>query len=349
MGRAPLAVGLALGGPADPPAWAEACATAAWADAAGLDSLWLPEGHLRRGAPASPLLGLAAFAARTTRIRLATTSLLISIHDPLRVAAEVAALDQLSGGRVVLGLGRGFEPAVLRAFGIDPRTKRDRFDGALDAMRAAWRAAADGGDPALAPVQQPHPPLFVAAFGAKGLAQAARRGLPYLASPLESLATLERNYARHAELLPPGTPPPPVAIMRTVHVAADATEARHLREAADAEFAALAARTATASRSPTQAGAARPAATPPGATSPDATTPGTSHGGSPTSAFAQAAAGAAADRVLIGEPAEVADGIARYRERLGLDLLVVRPASCTDPRHRRAALDRLLTHVLPEL
>jgi alkanesulfonate monooxygenase SsuD/methylene tetrahydromethanopterin reductase-like flavin-dependent oxidoreductase (luciferase family) len=312
MGRGPLAIGLALGGPADPRAWAEACAAAAWADAAGLDSLWLPEGHLRRGAPSSPLLGLAAFAARTRRIRLATTSLLISIHEPLRVAAEVATLDQLSQGRVVLGLGRGFEPAMLRAFGVDPSTKRDRFDDALDAMLATWRAAAAGGDPALAPVQRPHPPLFVAAFGPKGLAQAARRSLPYLASPLESLANLERNFARHAELLPPGTPRPPVAVMRTVHVAADAAEARRLREAADAEFAALAARSAGP-------------------------------------ALAEAAAGAAEDRVLIGEAGEVADGIARYRERLELELLVVRAAARIDDRARRASLERLVKSVLPRL
>jgi len=307
VGRRPLAVGLALGGPGDGRAWREACALARWADAAGLASLWLPEGPLRRGAPASPLPGLAAFAAGTERIRLGTTSLLISIHDPLRIAREVAALDQLSQGRVVLGLGRGFEPAVLRAFGVDPRAKRDRFDEALDVMLRAWRE----GEPALRPVQAPHPPLFVAAFGAKGLAQAARRGLPYLASPLESLAALERNFARHAAALPAGAPAPPVAVMRTVHVAGDAAEARRLRDAADAEFAALAARA-----------------------------PG---------ALAEAAAGGAAERVLIGEAAEVAEGIARYRERLGLDLLVVRPASRSDERERRAALERFVERVLPLL
>ena len=308
MGPPPLALGLALGGPGDARGWAEACALAAWADRAGLDSLWLPEGHLRRGAPASPLLGLAAFAARTTRIRLATTSLLISIHDPRRVAAEVATLDQLSNGRVVLGLGRGFEPAVLRAFGVDPREKRARFDAALDAMLEAWRS----GPPALRPVQQPHPPLFVAAFGALGLAQAARRGLPYLASPLESLAALERNFARHAERLPPGAAKPPVAVMRTVHVAADAAQARRLRAAAEAEFAALAARA----------------------------------GGG---ALAEASAGAAHERVIIGEAGEVAEAIARYRERLGLELLVVRAAAQADARERREALERLVGDVLPRL
>ncbi|MEB2345873.1 MAG: LLM class flavin-dependent oxidoreductase [Deltaproteobacteria bacterium] len=306
--RPPLALGLALGGPADARGWARACALAAWADRVGLDSLWLPEGHLRRGAPASPLLGLAAFAMHTGRIRLATTSLLLSIHDPLRVAAEVAALDQLSGGRVVLGLGRGFEPAMLRAFGVEPRTKRDRFEDALDTILHAWR---DAGDGAPRPLQRPHPPLFVAAFGPKGLAQAARRGLPYLASPLESLAALERNYARHTELLPPGAPVPPVAVMRTVHVAADGAEARRVREAADAEFAALAARS--------------------------------------TGVLAGAASGSAAERTIVGEAAEVADTIARYRERLGVDLLVVRGAARSDERERRASLERLAGDVLPRL
>ncbi len=310
----PLQVGLALGGPGDPPAWAEALALATWADSAGFDSLWLPEGHLRSGAPSSPLLGLAAFAARTARIRLGTTSLLISLLDPLRVAAEVAALDQLCGGRLVLGLGRGFEPAVLRAFGVEARAKRDRFDAALDAMLAAWR---DDTQPHR-PLQHPHPPLFVAAFGPKGLAQAARRGLPYLASPLESLDRLAHNFARHAELRAAdaavaGAVPTslPVAVMRTVHVTANAAETRAVREAAEAEFHALATRA--------------------------------------RGAIAAVAAGRASERVLIGEAGEVTELLAGYRERLGLDLLVLRPAARTDDAARRASLERLASRVLPGL
>ena len=307
-------MGLALGGPGDPPAWREARALATWADTAGLDSLWLPEGHLRVGAPSSPLLGLAAFAACTSRIRLGTTSLLISILDPRRVALEAAVLDQLSGGRLVLGLGRGFEPAMLRAFGVDPRDKRDRFDTALDAILWAWGEK----DQAARPLQLPHPPLFVAAFGPKGLAQAARRGLPYLASPLESLATLEANFARYAALRAadaPGTPAPcpsrPIAVMRTVHVTADAAEARRVRQVAEAEFAVLAARA--------------------------------------SAAIAAVATGPAADRVLIGEAGEVADLLAQYRERLDLDLLVLRPAARVDAEARLHSLERLVERVLPAL
>jgi len=306
VANAALAVGLALAGASDGRSWGEALELAAWADALALDSLWLPESHLRAGSTASPLLGLAAFAARTRRIRLGTSSLLISIHPPRQVAAEVATLDAISGGRVVLGLGRGFDRALFHAFGVDPRRKRDRFDEALDAILAMWADA-------VPPLQRPHPPLYVAAFGPKGLAQAARRGLPYLASPLESLETLARNFALHTEQLPPGCDAAalPVAVMRTLHVAADAAEAERVQQIAEAEFAALAARA-----------------------------------GGP---LASRAAGAAADRVLVGEAGEVADAIAAYRERLGLDLLVVRPASRVDGAARRASLERLLGDVLPRI
>ena len=317
-----LAIGLALAGASDGRSWRDALELAEWADALALDSLWLPESHLRAGATASPLLGLAAFAARTQRIRLGTSSLLISIHPPSRVAAEVATLDAISGGRVVLGLGRGFDPALFHAFGVDPRRKRDRFDEALDAILAIWAGTAvstcAGTAPsaetgAARPLQQPHPPLYVAAFGPKGLAQAARRGLPYLASPLESLETLARNFAIHATQLPPHCDAAalPVAVMRTVHVAADGAEAERVRQVAEAEFAALAARA-----------------------------------GGP---LASRAAGAAADRVIVGEAGEVATAIASYRERLGLDLLVVRPAPRVDGAARRASLERLVGDVLPRV
>lgn len=287
----PLRLGLALGGPADAAGWAQLLARAQRAEALGLHGVWVPEMHFRPGAMASPLLALAAIAARTTRLRLGTTSLLLPIHPPLRIAEEVAALDALSGGRVELGLGRGFAPAVLRTFGVVAREKRDRFDEALDAILAAWAAPCPGGDgprPALRPVQKPHPPLAVAAFGRKGLLQAARRGLPYLASPLEPLPLLLENHALHRAALPPGVDPASLAvpILRTVFVAADDGRRRAVREALERE------------------GARSLRLLPP--------------------AIARAAAGGIGERVLVGTAAEVADGVARYREQLGMDLLIVR-------------------------
>jgi alkanesulfonate monooxygenase SsuD/methylene tetrahydromethanopterin reductase-like flavin-dependent oxidoreductase (luciferase family) len=298
-GARPLRIGLALGGPLDPEQWRATLALAEWADAAGVDSIWLPEGHFRPGATAAPLLALAALAARTRRIRLGTTSLLISVHDPRRVAAEVAALDQLSGGRVILGVGRGFDPLLFDAFGLNPRQKRDRFDAALDAILAAW----SGGAVTSRPLQRPHPPLVVAAFGSKGLAQAARRGLPYLASPIESLDALAANHALHRAQLPPGVDPGAVGVpvMRTVHVTDDPDEARRTARALEEEFGRIAAR---------------------------------------AGAVARRAAGPSA--AIIGDPAAVARSIAAYRDRIGMDLLVVRPPPGLDGEGRRASLERLL-------
>lgn len=307
-----LHLGLALAGPTDAASWRETLALAEWADRSGFGSFWLPEGHLRPGATSAPLLALAAVAARTQRLRLGTTSLLLSIHDPARVAADVAALDQLSGGRVILGVGRGFEPAMFKAFGIDPRRKRDRFDEALDAILAVWADEGAEGD-RLRPLQAPHPPIWVAAFGPKGLAQAARRGAPYLASPIESFEAIRENFRAHAAQLPAGVDARSLAVpvMRTVHVAKDAAEADRVRAAAELEFAAIASRA--------------------------------------RGAIAARAAGGAGDRVIVGEAGEVADRIAAYREAIGMDHLVVRPASRTGAAERLASLDRLAGEVSARL
>jgi len=314
-----LPLGLVLPGADDPQAHQRRLRWLARAEALGLHSVWLPESHFAPGASPSPLLVLAAFAARTRRVRLATTSLLISIHHPLRVADEVSALDALSRGRVWLGLGRGFREPLFRGFGVASRRKRDRFDEAIDAILAAW-----SGEPlslvgdffdtqgravraALRPVQRPHPPLLVAAFGRKGLAQAAARGLPYLASPLEPLELLAENHAFHrAQLAQPLRDDVARApVMRTVHVARDDREAARVHAALEAE-----ARRLSAARLPP--------------------------------ALARAAEGDLAERVLVGTRGAVADGIARYRERLGMDLLIARSqVPAADEAGQQASLEAL--------
>ncbi len=180
-------------------------AQAGFAEASGYDSFWLPENHLNPGAIPDPLMLLAGVAAGTRAIRLATTSYLLPLRHPLLAAEQVAVLDQLSCGRVLLGIGRGYSHPVLQAFDVDPASKRVQFEAVLETMIAAWTGQTVGGtadaplvlDPL--PVQRPHPPLWVAAFGPKALAQAGRLGLPYLASPIETLAELRTNFERHHE------------------------------------------------------------------------------------------------------------------------------------------------------
>ncbi|MCP5070645.1 MAG: LLM class flavin-dependent oxidoreductase, partial [bacterium] len=294
-----LSVGLAVAAGTTPSNWARTLRLVERADRLGMHSVWLPEHHFHPNATPSPLVTLTAFAARTEQVRLATTSLLLPVQHPLHVAAQVALLDQLSGGRVLLGLGRGFRPPLFRAFGVAAKTKRDRFDEALDTMLAAWTGTAfeQGGQYygtgavhlGLRPAQQPHPPLVVAAFGPKGLAQAARRGLPYLASPLEGLPALAENYAFwrdhcHAD---PDPRAPSVPVMRTAFLAEDDRTAARVRAALEGEQRIVPA-------------------------------------GRPNKALTRAAAGPLEDRVLVGTRTQVEDRIGHYREQLGLDLLVVR-------------------------
>lgn len=217
------------------------CRQAEVAEAMGFASFWLPENHFSpRVAIPAPTLLLAAIAARTRRIRLGCTSYLLPIRHPLLAAEEVAVLDQLCAGRLILGLGRGLSGAMFNAFGVPASDKRKLFQANLDLMRRAWRGEplgeGDDGAPirlSPLPLQQPSPPLWVAAFGPLALQQVAALGLPYLASPVESLEVLEQNYRRYrldveaAGLAPVRITP----VMRTVFVTEDDGVAGQVRAA----------------------------------------------------------------------------------------------------------------------
>ena len=274
---------------------------AAVAERLGYGSFWLPEHHFgEAGSIPAPLLLLAAAAARTTRLRLATTSLLLPVRHPIHVAEEVAVLDRLSGGRVILGVGRGFRGALFTAFGVPAASKRDRFEANLRLIVDAWRgepvafeADAAGGAPkpvllAPLPLQRPHPPVWVAAFGPKAIAQAGRLGLPYLASPIEPLERLRENYARHRDARSEAARGEPLAvpILRAVYASRDAARVREVRDALALQAKALVRATSPALRRAAE---------------------------EPVDAWA-----------IVGEPAAVADGIARYREELGMTHLLVR-------------------------
>lgn len=215
------------------------CEQAQFAESQGYESIWLPENHFGENALPDPLTLLAAVAGATSKIRLGTTSYLLTLRNPLQAAEQVAVLDQLSAGRVILGVGRGYAPEMLKAFHVPPKEKRRIFAWTLGLMRDAWageKVTLDG-DPEKAievhpqPLQKPEPPIWVAAFGPKALAQAGRLGLPYLCSPMESLATLEANYAQHrlsAEEAGVAVPSV-VPLMRTVFVSRDQKQLEQVR------------------------------------------------------------------------------------------------------------------------
>ena len=113
------------------------------ADELGFHALWPVEHHFEDYSfcPDNTVL-LANLAARTTRIKLATGAVILPWNQPLRVAEKIALLDQLSGGRVLFGMGRGLSRREYDGFGIPMDESRERFDEAapmiLTALETGW-------------------------------------------------------------------------------------------------------------------------------------------------------------------------------------------------------------------
>ncbi len=151
------------------------------------DSVWPAEHHFSPlGYTASPVIGLAALAAETSRIRLGTGVVVLPFSNPIRVAEDFAFLDHLSDGRVDLGIGSGAQPPEFEHFGVDQSTARARFEEGLEVIRQAWRKGRvnfrgkfnrfDDVPVHPSPVQTPHPPIWMAALSADSFERAGRLG-----------------------------------------------------------------------------------------------------------------------------------------------------------------------------
>ena len=160
-------------------------------EAEGLDSAWVSEHHGSADGYLPSLLPLlAAFATVTERIELGTGVVLAPFHDPLRLAEEFAVVDQLSGGRVICGLGIGWREEEFRAFGIDVSTRVRRLTEIVDVLRLAWTG--DRFDyrgrhysyeaVAVTPPPARVPPIYVGGFVDDAIRRAGRIGDGYISS-----------------------------------------------------------------------------------------------------------------------------------------------------------------------
>ena len=168
------------------------------AEAEGFDTATIGHHHFMPGNMADPLTFLATVAARTERLRVGTGIFQLPIHNPVRVAEQVATIDQLSGGRISLGVGLGWWPLEYDVHGSDFRQRGARMEEALEILRLVWtheETAFDGrfwSFPSLTvhprPVQRPNPPLWVAGVADVAIDRAARLGDAWLCGPVQSLA-----------------------------------------------------------------------------------------------------------------------------------------------------------------
>jgi natural product biosynthesis luciferase-like monooxygenase protein len=165
--------------------------------------------HDYGGHSPNPIVLLAAIAARTTRARLITGAVIPAFNHPIKLAGELAMLDNLCQGRLDAGFGRAFIPEEYAAFGLDMESSRDMFDEGVAVIKRLWseeRVTHEGRfwsfrDVHSMPrtVQQPHPPIWIAAITTEeSFVNAARNGyhvmiVPY-AGGLDHCSAMVRAY-----------------------------------------------------------------------------------------------------------------------------------------------------------
>lgn len=171
---------------------------AQFAEELGYDGLWLAEQNLVNFLAAPDPLQLAAIIAeRTSRIRIGIGVFVLPFHHPLRLAGQIAQIDQLSGGRFDVAAGRGASPHQLRQFQVELSRERSRafFEEHVGIMVRHWKdASAHSFDGEFfrypnatvlpPPIQDPHPQLWLAALSPESVRWAV--GLGFDANLLSS-------------------------------------------------------------------------------------------------------------------------------------------------------------------
>jgi probable F420-dependent oxidoreductase len=208
------------------------------AEALGFDSAWVSEHHgASDGYLPSLLPMLAAFAAATDRIRLGTGVILTPLHDPLRLAEDAAVVDQLSEGRLTLGLGIAWRPEEFRMFGVPFGERLARTVDTVEILRRAWtgeRFSFEGDAYTYdrvrvtpPPAQPGGPPILLGGYVEAAMRRAGRIGDGHItdAEDLEAVrraAALMEEGAREAGRDPSALT---LALMQNAFVAEDGDDA----------------------------------------------------------------------------------------------------------------------------
>jgi len=192
----------------------EICTEAHVAEEQGFDGCFIPEQHQQPdGFIPSTLVLAAAVAARTKRIKVGTDVLVLPLHHPVQVAEDVATLDAISGGRVILGLGKGVIPSDFAAFGVPLRWSVSLFEEGIEIIRQCWieeqfsfagkRFHLENLSITPKPLQNPCPPIWIGALSPQAVKRAGRLGDGWIALPsiqtvsiVQSLAQMYREEAK---------------------------------------------------------------------------------------------------------------------------------------------------------
>jgi alkanesulfonate monooxygenase SsuD/methylene tetrahydromethanopterin reductase-like flavin-dependent oxidoreductase (luciferase family) len=196
----------------------------------------------------SPGLFLAAAAQRTEHIRLGTLVYVLPVYSPLRLVEEICMLDNMSRGRLDVGVGRGISPVELSFFNLDAAESRDMFREALEAVTSALstgKLSCEGRyfsfknvELQMEPFQRPYPPLWYPTNSSESMAWLAEQGLntvvhyqplPVIRELFDLYKRLWKEHRNSQGRLNPHVPDPKYGISRHVYVGE--TDARAWAEA----------------------------------------------------------------------------------------------------------------------
>jgi alkanesulfonate monooxygenase SsuD/methylene tetrahydromethanopterin reductase-like flavin-dependent oxidoreductase (luciferase family) len=208
----------------------------------GFDSVWMEEHHsvVDHYWP-SPLTVLAGFATRTSRMTLGTDILVAPFYHPVRLAEDIALLDVISNGRVVIGAAIGYKPDEFTLYSVELAKRGARFEEQLAILKGLWTQDAFTFNGAYYQVQgrlepkpaaKPHPPIWIGGWGDLTLRRAATLADNWIPGPTADLARLldgKGKFLEHrrAAGLAPLTEWP---VTRDVIIADRAEQARELAE-----------------------------------------------------------------------------------------------------------------------
>ena len=202
------------------------------AEELGYHSAWAQEQVLGPSSQLGPVEAMTYAAACTTRLRLGCVVFVSTLYSPVHLAKSLSTLDQLSGGRIEVGVGTGGPHRPFAAFGVDPARYVARFTEGVELMKALWteqRVTFDGefwqlDNAAMEPkpVQKPHPPLWFGGSGRPALRRAVRLGDGFFGAGSSTTAAFAEQVAVVREALAErGGGERDFAIAKRVYVAVD--------------------------------------------------------------------------------------------------------------------------------
>lgn len=212
------------------------------AEEAGVDDLWVAD-HLALapedsegsdGRYLEPLATLAYLAGITSRVGLGVGVLIVPYRPPLLIAKWVASIQELSDGRLILGVGVGWMEKEFRALGVDPRRRGALTDEALAFLHRCFAAdeVEANGQRFLFRPRPPRPPILVGGAPPHAIRRAVRFGDGWMPTAMH-LDALEPGIAElRAGMAAAGKPPPEVALLQALPVDDEAKLAARLRELA---------------------------------------------------------------------------------------------------------------------